>query len=284
MKLRNAAKYFDDDYIVDGYTGAYVFHAQWSNYDGANSFGSFERRRTVSVAPGTVPAPRRVVSIGGDLWIMGELVTDTFKDRPIRLTSSAKKVTDDYMLLTPGQAALRQTTGTALYGHTKYLKDTVNSVTDSDYTPFYDVALAGTEPVRDGMFLRSADKLLHIRSAYKELEGFWNAASDEVATNYEGAPVSPAEVNVVFEGVRNPITEIPAAGVSTTGIMLDMYMLYAYQTQADSLNRQGDVSLVVAKSAVTPLAGQLATVNGENWRVFRFTPYQDAWNLHLRRA
>ena len=284
MKLRNAAKYFDRDRVYDAYTGDYLFKGQFSNYDGSKPDGSFERRRTVSVAPGIDPAPRRVIQIGDELWIMGELVMDTWTDRPIRQTCSAKMVTDDYMLLTPGQAALRQTTGTALYGHTKYLKDTVNSVTDSDYTPFYDVALAGTEPVRDGMFLRSADKLLHIRSAYKELEGFWNAASDEVATNYEGAPVSPAEVNVVFEGVRNPITEIPAAGVSTTGIVLDMYMLYAYQTQADSLNRQGDVSLVVAKSAVTPLAGQLATVNGEAWRVFRFTPYQDAWNLHLRRA
>jgi hypothetical protein len=62
-----------------------------------------------------------------------------------------------------------------------------------------------------------------------------------------------------------------------------MYKLYAYKTQADTLNAAGDMALIVAASAVTPAIGQLVSAGG-NWRIQGVLPYADAWNLHLRRA
>lgn len=279
MKLKNAARYFDNDTVTDGYTGAVLFKAQFSSFDGASPDGSFNRRRTVSVAPGILPAARRVVIVQGTRWIMGELVTDTFKDQPIRQTSAAKEVTDLFALLTPAQAALKSP-GTTLYGHKQYLKDTVNSVTDSNYDPQYEVFFAITESLKAGYFLKSANQYLHIRSLQFANEGFWVAVSDELAM----APASDAEVTATFAGAYNPITETAAAGITTTGVMLDMYKLYNFNTEADPRNQAGDMSLIVAKSAVTPSDNQIITIGGVKWRNIKFTSYHDAWNVQIRRA
>ena len=279
MKLKSAARYFDTDTVTDGYTGALLFKAQFSSYESAAPDGSFQRRRVVSVAPGILPATRRVVTVQGMRWIMGELVTDAFKDKPIRQTSAAKETTDLFTLLTPAQAALKNT-GTLIYGHKQYLKDTVNSVTDSNYDPQYEIFFGITENLKAGHFLKSAQQYLHIRSLQYANEGYWVAVSDELATN----PATDAEVTATFAGVYDPVTETHAAGVTTTGIMLDMYKLYNFNTEADPRNQAGDMSLIVAKSAVTPKADQLITIAGVNWKNIKFTPYFDAWNIQLRRA
>lgn len=279
MKLKSAARYFDTDTVTDGYTGALLFKAQFSSFEQAAPDGSFQRRRVVSVAPGIAPASRRVVTVQGMRWIMGELVTDAFKDKPIRQTSAAKEATDLFTLLTPAQAALRAS-GTPLYGHKQYLKDTVNSVTDSNYDPQYEVFFAITENLKAGYFLKSASQYLHIRSMQFANEGYWVAVSDELARN----PASDAEVAVTFTGTYDPVTETRAAGTTTTGIMLDMYKLYNFNTEADPRNQAGDMSLIVAKSAITPADNQTLTINGVSWRNIKFTSYHDAWNIQIRRA
>lgn len=279
MKLKNAARYFDTDTVTDGYTGAVLFKAQFSSYEGAAPDGSFQRRRVVSVAPGILPAARRVVAVQGMRWIMGELVTDAFKDQPIRQTSAAKEATDLFNLLTPAQAALKSA-GTSIYGHKQHLKDTVNSITDSNYDPQYEVFFGITENLKAGYFLKSAKQYLHIRSLLYANEGYWVAVSDELATD----PATDAEVTATFSGAYNPVTETHAAGVTTTGIMLDMYKLYNFNTEADPRNQAGDMSLIVAKSAVTPRADQLITIAGVTWKNIKFTSYFDAWNIQLRRA
>lgn len=282
MKLKNAAKYFDNDSAYDAYTGAYLFKGQFSTFEGASPDGSFNRRRTVSVAPEVVAAPRRVVTVQGTSWIMGELIAEGFKDKPIRKSSSAKEVTSLYDLLTPGQAALRASTGVnRLYGHATYLKDTVNSLTDSAYDPQYEVTFALTETIQAGNFLRSPAHFLHIRTVQFANEGYWIATADEISV----APKQTScEVVVEFSGAYDPVTEERAAGVTTTGIMLDMYKLYKFNTQADPRNQAGDMSLIVAKSAITPEPGQELAIAGVIWRNVNFTEYHDAWNIQIRRA
>lgn len=273
MKLKNAAKYFDTDSVYDAYTGDLLFRAQFSTFEGALPDGSFHRRRTVSAAPEVVAAPRRVVTVQGTTWIMGELIAEGFKDKPIRKSSSAKEVTSLYDLLTPGQAALREPAGiNQLYGHANYLKDTVNSLTDSAYDPQYEVTFALPEIIQAGNFLRSSKHFLHIRTVQFANEGYWIATADEIAA----APTqNSCEVAVSFLGTNN---------TTTTGILLDMYKLYNFNTQADPRNQAGDMTLIVAKASTTPIPGQLLEVAGEEWRNIKFTEYHDAWNIQIRRS
>lgn len=282
MKLKNAARYFDDDKVYDAYSGTYLWKAQFSSFEGASPDGSFVRRRTVSVAPEVKPAPRRVVKVQNDLWIMGSFMTDTFKGRPIRQSCSAKIVNGSFNLLSPGNAALQNySEGVQIHGFARYLKDTVNSNTDSDYDPFYDVSFSETEVVPDGYFLRSAQQYFHIRSSQLLTDGFVNAACDEMAL--DSSAVKNCEVSVVLSGERDPVTELFDAGTVTTGLLLDMYKLYNYQTQADDLNKAGDMSLVLANTT-SIYAGQVLTIGVQPWRIVGYTAYFDAWNVHVRRA
>lgn len=279
MKLKNAARYFDNDTVTDAYSGAVLFKAQFSSYDQSSPDGSFNRRRTVSVAPGITPAARRVVTVQGVNWVMGELVMDSFKDKPIRQTAAAKEATDLFAVLTPGEAALRLA-GLQVYGHRAHLKDTVNSVTDSGYDPQYEVFFGITETIKRGYFLRSAKGYFHIRTVQFANEGYWTAIADELSRE----PANAADVSVTFTGAYNPITETYGTGITTTGVMLDMYKLYEFNTEADPRNQSGDMTLIVAKSALTPTASQELTINGVVWRNVKFTEYHDAWNLQIRRA
>lgn len=288
MKLASAAKYFDNDVVYDGYTNAQLFRAQFSSYEGSRPDGSFQRRRVISMAPNLVVPTRRVIKVYSDRWVMGIPVEDGWKGRTIRKTAACKLATDAFYLLTPGQAALRTAGTTLIYGYAEYLKDTVNTPTDSEYDPQYLVALG--EQVGDGMFLKSADRYLRVRSAYAEASGFEHFICDEISYSYGGAYTDGelfgrnCEVDVVFSGTYNPITDTDAVGTTTTGILMDMYKMYRYNTAADFKAAPGAMTLIVAKSAVTPLVGRTATISGIKWQVMGITAWQDAWNLHLQRA
>lgn len=281
MKLKNAARFADWDDTFDGYHGDKLFEAQFSSFESSAPDGSFQRRRTVSLAPELPPAPRRVVEVQGMKWIMGELVVDTFKNRPIRQTASAKEATDLFYLLTPAQAAVGEGLADSAYGHMNHLKDTVNSLTDSAYDSQYEVYFAVTEDILPGYFLQSRRAMLHVRSVHYASEGYWVATADDLTTTSEGIEI---QVDATFAGQYDPITETYQTGVTVRGILLDMYKLYNFNTEADPRNQAGDMSLIVAKSSITPIAGQEVKINGEVWRNIRSTTYRDGWNIQLRRA
>jgi len=292
MRLHSAAKYFDKDVLTDGYTGAPLYKGQFASFMGAAPDGTTARRRTLSLAPGLVPPARHVVTHGTEKWIIGQPNIDQFYGSEIRQTYMSKKVTDSFGLYTPGQAALNGTPTVTVHAFTEYLKDTVNSTSNSEYNPQYTVTVGINEAPVNGYFLKAADKVLHIRTTYEAPEGFWVLTVDEVAAK-QGAQwqagdttVASGTVTATFPqtGTYDPITDTyPAAVITTTGILLDRYKLYDLKTQLDPLNHAGDMTLIVAQSAVTPLAGQTLTCPDE-WRIFSVTAYHDAWALHLRKA
>ena len=281
MKLAKAAVFFDRDSVYDAYTGLLLFKGQFASYDGSQPDGSFSRRRTVSVGPDVLHPPRSVVTVHGERWIVGTFIRDGFFDKPIRKTASAKAVTDLFTFVSPGNAALGLPGSVSAYGQERYLKDTVNTPTTSDYSPQYEISFGPTEVVPDEYFLRSPTDLYHVRTVYTALEGFQVATADLIgATNYGENKF----VTVTTAGVIDPITELPAAGVTTTGILMYAYKLYYHATEADPRNNQGDKTLIVAKSALTPVNGSTLTIDSEPYRIFGITSYHDSWNLRVRRA
>ena len=293
MRLRNVAKFFDKDVISDGYTGNFLFKVQFASYEGAQPDGTFSRKRTLSFAPGLTLPIRRVVATSTERWIVGDPNTDEFQGSQIRQTSKAKRATDLMTLLTPGQAALQSALGSAVfYSYAEYLKDTVNTPSNSDYTPQINMTIAITEQPLDGAFLRSEDYLLHVRSLYKESEGFWVATCDVVSL-FNGnqwqsgaGRNSKAEVSATFTGTEtyDPISDsYGTTPTITTGILLERIKLYDNQTAADGVNKSGDMTLLVAKSVLTPKVGSYVTTP-ERWTIVGATEYQDAWALHVQRV
>jgi len=286
MNFKNVASYFDRDKMYDGYTGSFLFNCQVASFDSSQPDGSFQRRRTVSAAPDTVLPTKRVGLLYGKRWVLGEFVVDGFYSEAVRATASSKEVTDYFTLLTPGQAALDLTVGVSnFYGCASFTKEAANTITDSYLDGVYEVTAGKNEDLPKGYFLRSENKLLHINGTHTPLEGFRIATTNEVSYKDSTAWQPNSIVTVSIAGAYDPITDTEdVAGAPTTGVLLDLYKLFNYKTEADPTKKPGDMTLVVAKSAITPVAGATATVGGLKAIIVSVISHFDSWALHIRAA
>ena len=275
MKLKAAAKYFDDTSVHDGYTSAYLWLCQFSSFNDANAVGSTSTRRILSIAPGlTIPA-RRAIKIFDDVWLVGDGNPDSWKGAVIRQSFNMKKATSLATLLTPSEACLASA-GTTAYVQQIYFKDTVNSLNNADYDPFWNFFLAPVETVDKGSFIRVGSKLYRVRSAYLPLEDLRIAQSDEV----DAGPLDATFAT----GAYVPATDSFSAGsVATKVILLDFNKLYENQTKASNSVAKGDVSALVPKSALTPAVGKTVAVQDATWKILAVDSELDCWLLHLRK-
>lgn len=289
MKLSQAAVYFDKDSVYDGYTNAFLFKAQFSSFDGSQPDGSFQRRRVMSVGPSIVLPVRRSVIVHGERWLAGDLMRDGFFDKVIRATTPCMLVTDTFKLLSPSNAALRTAGGNDIHAHSKYLRDTVDSTRSSDTDPFYEVYMAHSENPVKGYFLKSASKILFIRAIHEVPEGFTVCSADLIHRSGASAWTpdelwdAGAEVSVKLIGAMNPITELPGAEISTTGIIVDIRKLFNLGTEASPLIKNGDRALIIPGNLTQPEAGISVVVESTNWRIQSVQQFYDSWLLHIRR-
>ena len=274
----DVATHFDDTPVTDAYTSAALYLGQFATFLEASPDGNTSQRRTMSLAPGLTIPTRRVIQAQSETHIVGYGTVDTFFGEIIRQAFWLKRATGLFIIRTPAQAALNAGGSTA-YGHLDYLKDVVNTNTDSEYDPFWDIFFAPVEGVIKGTFLEYSGTLYRVRSTHVGIEDLTDAASDQLDS---GARVS---VTFTSTGAYDPILDTMAAGsVTTTGILLDRYQFYELRTEADQLMKAGDKTLVVAASAVTPVVGKPLTISGAQWRIEQVTPEQDGYALHIRRA
>lgn len=276
MKLKSAARFFDDTPVYDGYTGAFLWNCQFSSFNDANAVGSTSTRRILSIAPGLALPTRRVVKIFDDKWLVGDGNPDSWKGAAIRQSFNMKKATSLVEILTPAQACLGQSGPTA-YIQAIYFKDTFNSLNDADYGLFWNYFFAPNEPVSQGSFIRDGSRLLRVRGSYVPLEDLRIAQSDEQDTG----PVA-----AVFDtGVYDPLTDsFTASTISTFAITLDFNKTYSRLTQASEAPVRGDINALVPVSVLTPEPGKTVLIAGTTWRILSKDVEVDCWLLHLRRA
>lgn len=274
----DVARHFDDTPIVEAYTSAPLYNGQFSTFLEASPDGSTSQRRTLSLAPDYVIPARRCITALGETYVVGYGTVDGFYGQVIRRSYWMKRVSGLFTVRSPGLAALN-TGGVQAYGHKDYLKDLVNNITDSEYDPFWDIYFSEDEVVAKSYFLELSGTLYRVRSAHVGLEGLLDAACDEVDA---GARVSCTFTSL---GAYNPSTDAYAPGTLTTpGILLDRYSYYELRTEADAKTMPGDMTLVVASSAITPVVGKTVTISGRSWRIEAVTADLDSYALHIRRA
>lgn len=283
MDLFAAALYFDRDKVYDGYDDTYLFDAQFSSYDGSQLDGSFIRRRTISLGPKIEVPERRVVRVLGDRWVLGTPVEDGWMGKAIRKTASSKSVTDLFQILTPGQLLDNLPPEATAYAHTRPLKETVNTTTDSEYDMQYEVSFGVNEKAMLGRFLKSDRLLLHVRSTSLPAEGFLDAIGDDLKSEFNADGSPQGLQDVTFSGAYDPVLDDFAPGVTVKGIVMDMYKLYEYLEQANPINTRGDKTLLVSNTADVK-AGGTVSIKGVDYIVVTKQPYIDSWNLHIRKV
>lgn len=280
MKLGNVARWADTTKLYDAYSTSprHVMMAQVSSYIDNQQDGSISKRRPISFAPNQTVPPRRVVTYYGERWIVGDQLQDMWEGHVIRVSAACKKVTGGYRVLTPGEAAL-DSPGLMAYGQLTYLKDTVNSLTESAYSPQYEVQFAYGEPITARKVVKTDLGYLHIRSVYPVLDGFICAVSDDLGADARQA------VTLRTRGAYDSATDTYATtNVSTFGIVLDYYKLYGKDTALEAAMQPGDLTLLVAASVATVVVGQTLALYGAEWKVLGLKTDADSNALHIRRT
>jgi len=283
VDIYSVSNHFDDIPVTDGYSGAVLFNAQFSNFNDASPDGSTAQRRVISMAPSLSIPTRRVIVALTEMSVVGSGTIEGIYGLPIRQSFWVKKITDNFTKLTPGQAAL-DSGGTAFYGQKAFFRDTNSTQTTSDLDPFWNIYCSPGEAVTEGQILKTSTAYYRVRSVHLDLSGFTVAECDELDS---GSGTGGVRVSVTFNltGAYNPVTDTYASGsVTVYGILMDRYKWYDLLTPSDTPTLAGDMTLVVATSAVTPVIGKTVTIASRVWQILNMTANSDAWEIHLRRA
>lgn len=274
-EFADVAKHFDDITANDGYSGVAALKGQFNTHDETSVSGSTERKRTMSVAPGTVLPVRRVVEVFGERYIIGDGNTDGIFDRPVRKAYWLKRSDTLATVRMPGEL-ISGAPGVQMYVNQDYMKDLVNVNTDSEYDPYWRIFASISEAVPKGAFISVSGLLLRVRTSHVELSGFIEAQSDELDVGLLQTVTIPGS------STYNPVTDTyTATPTALQAIVLDAYKLYRYQTWADSKVNAGDLTLIM--SSASPV-GQNVTMNSKQYRVLAVRQELDAYAHHVARV
>lgn len=300
MKLANAAKYFDRVSMADAYTGtAMPYKVQFSTFEETDPDGSVARRRTMSMAPGLTLPARRVASLLGEIWLLGEPSADAVFDKVIRQTVPMRRVTNLAQALTPGQM-VAASTGLAIYGRLEQVKNMVDTATSSDYFPFFTLTLAGAEFKNlnsdwaqvPGFFRIEDGTLFRCRTSYPAEDGMTVVEADLI----DRYGLTQAQVTT---GAYDPVTDTFAGTTSTfQALVMPTHQLYRRKAEAEKFKPE-DLTVLVrfadypAPKVGTPLQVRIPEFNSaapapnaplSPVQIVGITLEADCWNLHVRRA
>jgi hypothetical protein len=281
MKLKNAARVFDTCPVYDGYTGAPLFKVQTSTFLESSPEGSTAARRAVSLAPELTPPAHSCVLALGQLWLFGGENPDEWAGTAIRKAYWTKRVTDQFQMLTPAEA-VALSAGTVAYGCRKFLRETVNTPTDSQLDPMWDIAMSRSLKPARASYLKSGTSLYRVRMVYEDLDGFTTCQSDEV-----DEPVR--QITFMSDSNYDPVTDSHSPlTVNTRALLLDYAKAFVRSEATERKFEAGDLVAVVSSAAVLPAVGQkirveVASKYAGDWQVLAVTPELDAKGLHIRR-
>lgn len=271
----DVASHFDDVACVDSYTGAALFSGQFSSFIESAPDGSTTQKRTLSLAPASSIPARRCISYQGETWIVGDGNVDMIYNTPTRKAYWMKKSFGLFIRYTPLQS-LNGSAGTVSHASLKYLKDTVNGVSDSQYDPQWGFDFSQGETVNKGDYIKSGSTYYRVRVSYIDGSGFLLAVCDQLD------PDCFVTVTKTSTGAFNPVTDTYiSSSTSVSGLIMEPYKLYSYFTQADPRFTAGDKTLVTAAALVV---GSTVAINSESWKVQSCYPETDAFASHIRRA
>jgi len=277
MDIADADSFFDDDPVYDAYTGELLFHCHTTPHDDHTSSGATARRRTMTTINGTVAPARRVVTVYGDAWLVGNSNPDGFQGDLIRRSYGLKKSTGLMAAMSPAMACLGGI-GTELHAHKEYYRDNQDMRTSADWDTMWNIFCAPGEPVMKGAFLRQGGVLYRVRNVYPSIEELLVAEADQLDDDaFQGATFTSTTLDEATD------TET-ASSIATTVIQMDLARCYEFRTLAEADVRPGDRAVFVAKSTLQPPVGAALTMLGARWRVLAVVSSGDAWNLHVRLA
>lgn len=278
MRLKNISKHFNNDSILDGYTGAFLFKAHTSAHDDHTSSGATARRRTMRTVPGTTAPARRVVQLYDDFWLVGNANLDSYDGLGVRRSYGLKKSTGLMALLSPADACAAAT-GLAMHAQKEFYRDTVNPTTESETDVMWNIFCPFNEAVAKGSFLRQDGRLYRVRSVYPTVDEYLVAEADELDPDAAQTAVFTAN------GERDLVTDrLPVISVTVSVVQFDDAKFYRFSDEVEADRKPGDCVVFLPAVALAVAVGAQFDMLGSTWQVRAVADEIDALALHVRLA
>jgi hypothetical protein len=282
MRLARAASFFDRTTFVDAYGGGRPIRGQRDVFDDSKRDGLMNTRRVFSFAPDVAMPARGVLATSGENWILGKVNVDDFYDEPTRHKYPVQQA-DGLATVQTAAQALAAAGGTQMYCGAVWLKGMKDPTTDSDAWNLVSIFAHASESAMDAdRYVTFNGSTYYTNLRYHSPAGFRTVEAVEFDAGY-----GIKQVGYVSKGVYDPVSDTMAPGgtVQLPAIVMRFQDNFVYRNgDADSYVR-GDRAVVVRKlDMALPVQNESLTIDGAAWRILDFTPNDDCWLLHTRRA
>lgn len=270
MRLARVARAFDRMPCTDAYTGQFLFNGQLNLYDDSKRDAEATERRVISTDQG-VPMPKRgVVAAAGTRWIIGHANPDSFKGSVIRVGHVAHEATFLAQVRTLGQAC-RGETGLRAYCGGAWIKNLADSTNSSELAPQFHMHFAAVEKV-------AVQHLLYVDGSYYVARSshVGPAGTRIVLCDYLS---DPALVDATLRRVTmNAVTEVRTQVDTTVRVIFARWQsLFEYNNHVAPKFGPGQIQIVIAKAAATPVAGDFVVYDGDSWQIESALEEGDVW-------
>lgn len=276
MEFSAVASYFNNDPVYDAYTGEFLFYCHSKANTDQTSAGATIRRRSMTTEMNVVAPDRRVITLLGEPWLMGNSTVDSFQGVEIRRVWDIKRGTSTMDILTPAEAC-SDAEGVALYAQKELYKDSGNPKAYSDWDPLWGISVTAPDgAAARGKFLREGETLYRVRGVYAEINGLTVLEADEFDAD--------ARQNATFiTGALNLVTDrMDTIAVTLPVIQADSLKFYRYRAQVEADNQPGDRVVFVAAASIAPTPNSELTMMDARWRVLTTIIDGDARVLRVR--
>lgn len=279
MEFADACKFFDDQPVLDGYSGALLFYGQPDLFDAAERDSETGWRRTLSAAALTFPA-RNCVQIGTDRFIAGRSVKDYFQGAKVREHMLLHPA--DYLVTASHPAGFLGAIGSfTLYAGLSWLKERKEEARTSEAFSVYDIYCSTTEAIVPGMLIKTpAGVYLRVQGIDQRSGGLLVLVSQELGADAQRS------VSYIVAGAYDPATDSSSASapIAAAAFVEPFVTNYNYMTNGATPYEKADrVVTVRAATVATPKPGDTLV---DQSLTFQVLEKQDdgngCWELHVR--
>lgn len=298
MRLADAAKHFHTYQALDYYNQTVGFTCQFDLFDDARRDGLTVERRIMEVAPDVViPARRTILTADGKVWLVGDDQPDYFGTEVLR-NKFVVHLTGTVATVRTFAQALAGSGGFTAMASRSWIKAVKEAELSSDVANEYNIYFARGEPIVEATLVLLESRWHIIRSVFPSLAGYAVTLADEL--------MEPVVTTCAYSSrVYAPKTDTRTTTTTTVAALrLRWQDYFKYATKDADKYLAGDIVVLVLKTIATvaiiadpdatppvvgvasativPVASDLITLSGENYRVDEVMDEGSCWGLHLR--
>ncbi len=288
MKLTQAVRFTHRTTIYNAHQTGVSFLGHLSAFDDNSRDSLSTQRRIMSTVPGVVIPTRRIVKIGQQYWIVGNLSEDLHGDEILRRKYVLHRA-DELAKVSTFEQYLTDAGTKLIWASRLLVKEMKEPDESSELHGTYNIYLSKSENILDEQWLTSAidgrennvliemEGHLHlVRTFSTTVGGFAMAIVDELP--------NPVSMMVDIDTVTtNRVTEAKTTTtVNVKALLLRWQSKFEYLAIYSPEFKRGDANMIVLKSAATPKAGDTVRIYGIKFRVVTVYDQGAVWAVHIR--